>query len=308
MIHLGVATKILSAKRARQPMGAHLSVRLLALREALLYLAERQVRCYRLPDDLISADAHGAAWQQELHACQPLLDDLASLAQAHAIRMTMHVPLYAVLATPDDAVATRAFATIGARAALLDALGCGADGTLVVHAGGAYGDDRAARERFAMRWEALPEVVRRRVAIEPDEDCFDLAALLPLHQMTGAPIVFDMLHFQLHNPLRISLEAALGLALATWPPGVRPKVHVSTQRTEAHMRAARDGRAQQVVPPRHGQHADFVNPFEFVTLLQAARGLPAFDIMLEAKAGDLALLRLREDVRQFAPEFAGCVN
>jgi hypothetical protein len=30
--------------------------------------------------------------------------------------------------------------------------------------------------------------------------------------------------------------------------------------------------------------------------------------MLEAKAGDLALLRLREDVRQFAPEFAGCVN
>ncbi len=307
MIYLGVATKILGAKRARQPVGAHLSVRLLALREVLLYLAAMQVRCYRLPDDLISADAPGPAWQQELHESQPLLNELACLAQAHGIRLTMHVPLYAVLSTPDDAIALRAVATIGARAALLHALGCGSDGTLVVHAGGAYGDDRAAREQFAARWEALPVTMRRRVAIEPDEDCFDLAALLPLYQITGAPIVFDALHFQLHNPQRISLTVALGLALATWPPGVRPKVHLSTQRTEAHIHAARDGLARHVVPPRHGQHADYINPFEFVALLQAARGLPPFDVMLEAKAGDLALLRLREDVRQFAPELATSV-
>ena len=307
MLYLGVATKILGAKRARHPIGAHLSVRLLALREVLLYLAAMQVRCYRLPDDLISADAHGAAWQQELHASQPLLDELTCLAQAHGIRLTMHVPLYAVLSTADEAVATRAAGALSTRAALLDVLGCGPDGALVIHAGGAYGDNRAARERFAARWEALPAAVQRRVAIEPDEDCFDLAALLPLHQMTGAPIVFDALHFQLHNPQRISLAAALGLALATWPPDVRPKMHFSTQRTEAHMRAARDGLTQQVIPPRHGQHADYINPFEFIALLQAARGLPPFDIMLEAKAGDLALLRLREDVQRFAPELAGCV-
>jgi UV DNA damage endonuclease len=305
MIHLGVATKILGMKRARQPAGAHLSVRLLALREALLYLAAMQVRCYRLPDDLIPAAASGAAWQQDLHECRALLDELAILARG--IRLSMHVPLYAALATPDEGVATRASATLGARAALLDALGCGPEGTLVVHAGGAYGDDRAARERFAARWEALPDAIRRRVAIEPDEDCFDLAALLPLHQITGAPLVFDALHFQLHNPQRLTPGVALGLALATWPPGVRPKIHFSTQRTEAHVRESRAGLARQIVPPRHGQHADFVNPFEFATLLEAARGLPPFDVMLEAKAGDMALLRLRDDLGRFAPELAAWV-
>jgi UV DNA damage endonuclease len=62
-----------------------------------------------------------------------------------------------------------------------------------------------------------------------------------------------------------------------------------------------------VIAPRLGQHSDYVNPFEFVALLAEARGLPPFDIMLEAKAADLALLRLREDLGRFAPELAAYV-
>jgi UV DNA damage endonuclease len=58
------------------------------------------------------------------------------------------------------------------------------------------------------------------------------------------------------------------------------------------------------------QHSDFLDPFAVIDLLriaQAARVRP-FDIMLEAKAKDLALLRLREQIGQFAPELAGCVT
>ena len=40
---------------------------------------------------------------------------------------------------------------------------------------------------------------------------------------------------------------------------------------------------------------------------RTARGLPPFDIMLEAKAADMALLRLREDLRRYAPEVAAMV-
>jgi UV DNA damage endonuclease len=35
-----------------------------------------------------------------------------------------------------------------------------------------------------------------------------------------------------------------------------------------------------------------------------AAGLPAFDIMLEVRAKDLALLQLRDDLRRFAPDLA----
>ena len=54
------------------------------------------------------------------------------------------------------------------------------------------------------------------------------------------------------------------------------------------------------------QHSDFLDPFAVIDLLRDARagGLRPFDVMLEAKGKDLALLRLREQIGQFAPELA----
>ena len=74
------------------------------------------------------------------------------------------------------------------------------------------------------------------------------------------------------------------------------------------MLEARAGQSRQVLAPRHGQHADFINVFEFAGFMEGARGLPPFDAMLEAKAADLALLRLREDLRRFAPKIAMSVH
>jgi UV DNA damage endonuclease len=62
-----------------------------------------------------------------------------------------------------------------------------------------------------------------------------------------------------------------------------------------------------VQPPLPNQHSDFLDPFAFldlVRLVQQVRARP-FDVMLEAKAKDLALLRLRQQIAHFAPELAG---
>jgi UV DNA damage endonuclease len=50
-------------------------------------------------------------------------------------------------------------------------------------------------------------------------------------------------------------------------------------------------------------HADFCHPFEFITFMRLAVGLN-FDVMLEAKAKDLALVRLRLDLLRYAPDLA----
>jgi UV DNA damage endonuclease len=315
-IRLGVAVRVLGRDglRARDGRRAehapHLSVSLLHVREVLLYLAERRIGCYRLADDLAPyLDRPDLpAFAGQIEACAELLAETGALARAHSIRLTMHMGLHVALAAPDDALAARAAAAVAARARLLDALGAGPEGTLTLHVGGAHGDAAAALHRFAARFERLPQAARSRVAVEPDEDCFSLAELLRLHEMIGVPIVFDALHHQLNNPQRIPAHVALALALATWPRGVRPKIHFSTQRTEAHLLAARAGQARQVLAPRHGQHADFINAFECAAFIAGARGLPPFDMILEAKAADLALLRLREDLRRFAPEAAVLVH
>ena len=315
MIRLGVATRILGRDglRARDGRRAehapHLSVSLLLVREVLLYLAERAIGYYRLAGDLAPylADPRRPAFARQVTECAELLAETGALARKQRIRLTMHAPMHVALAASDEQVAARSAAEVVARAALLDALGLGPEAVLVLHVGGAHGDRAAALFRFAARYERLPEPARRRVAVEHDEDSFALADLLRLHQITGAPVVLDTLHHQIYDPQRIPLAQALGLALATWPRGVRAEVHFASQRTEAHLLPPRHGHARQVLAPALGQHADYVNAIEFAAFAGGARGLPPFDVMLEAKAADLALLRLREDLRRVAPELVPLV-
>jgi UV DNA damage endonuclease len=271
VIKLGVAVRILgkAGLRARDGRRAehapHLSVSLLLVREVLAYLADRQIGCYRLADNLAPylTDERHPEFAQQIDECGDLLAETGALAREHGIRLSMHMPMHVTLATPYAAAAERSAAEIIARARLLDALYVGPDAVLVLHVVGAHCDVAAARFRFAERYERLPECARRRVVIEPDQNSFDLPDLLRLHQATGAPVVLDILHHQINNRLRIPLGEALGLALATWPPGMRPKIHFSTQRTEAHVLPDQRGQARQVLAPQVGQHADFINPFEF---------------------------------------------
>ena len=58
----------------------------------------------------------------------------------------------------------------------------------------------------------------------------------------------------------------------------------------------------QIAPVWTG-HADYIHPFEFMGFMRAARHLD-FDVMLEAKVKDMALLRLRPDMLRYAPDVA----
>lgn len=314
IIRLGFPVRVLGKPGLRAHDGRrahhapHLSVSLAHLRDVIVYLAQRRIGLYRLSDALApyltSPDHNG--FERQIEECAEELATVGASARAAGLRLTIHAGSYVTLAAPDAAEGRRAVAEIVAQAALLDAMGLGPEAVIVLHVSGAYEDKSATLDRFARRYTLLPPSARGRVVVEHDERVWSLGELLPLHQACGVPIVFDYLHHMVLNPTRIPLDSALSLALATWPRDVRPKVRFSSPRTEAHLGPRGSGTA--VLPPRPGQHADFLNPFEFAGFLTAARALPPFDVMLEAKAGDLALLRLREDLARYAPEVAARVN
>jgi UV DNA damage endonuclease len=56
-------------------------------------------------------------------------------------------------------------------------------------------------------------------------------------------------------------------------------------------------------PPVWTGHADYNNPFETIPFLRSIAHLDT-DVMLESKAKDLALLRLRADIARYAPDLA----
>lgn len=69
---------------------------------------------------------------------------------------------------------------------------------------------------------------------------------------------------------------------------------------EAKRKNPKAGRKKNVLlPPVWTGHADFIHPFDFISFWRMVGPLDV-DVMLEAKAKDLALLRLRKDLARYA--------
>jgi len=319
-MRLGFSVRVLGqrglrAYDTRRPHSApHLSVSLAHLRDVFAYLAKINVQFYRMSAELAPYNTHPAHPQlhRQIEECTAELAAIGALARHYALRLTFHAPLHVQLAAEDPIIAQQSFQTLEVLAALLDGMVLDADAVIVVHVGGIYGAVDATVGRWAARWDELSDVIRRRLVLEHDDSGPSLGLALRIHAATGVPIVFDQLHFCLNNPEGWSLAEGLAVALATWPYDRTPKVHFSSPRTELRVVERVDpvsGRQRWALsPPRPGHHADFLNPWEFSTLLQAAKGARDFDIMLEAKAADLALLRLRQDLRTYLPDLARSIG
>lgn len=162
-----------------------------------------------------------------------------------------------------------------------------------------YGDREAAADRFVARYLSLPEAVRRRLVLENSEVSSAAAEAPAIHERTGVPLVFDNLHHRVNNPAGWGDSAAMRVFLATWPQGQTPKIHFSSQRASERTVVRRDHtpgvQMAAAMPPRPEQHDDVVDAQEFVALVGAVQDIE-FDVMLEAKQKDLAILRLREDL------------
>jgi len=161
----------------------------------------------------------------------------------------------------------------------------------VLHVGSAEGGPEAGTLRFLAAVEGLSERAQARLVIENDDRVFAIGPVVEIARQTGLRVVWDVLHHHCHDPDGVSDREALRLALGTWPADQTPKIHYSSPKTAVETKP-------RLVLPQLRAHADMVDPVAFEWFLEGpARGL-GFDIMLEAKAKDAALLRLREQLAQ----------
>lgn len=288
----------------RWPERPNLSTSLVYLRDILSYLGAHSLRMYRMHARLAPApEGEEAAALRAVEACALELEAAGALARRLGVRLSFHPYSAVVLNAVNEEQAARSQAHLATLAAILDAMGLDDEAVVVVHVGGVYDGAEEACARFLRRYEALPEASRRRLVLENDDRRFSFHDVWGIHCACGVRLAFDTLHHQVLNPERIPWTEALALALSTWPEGVTPKVHVSSPRTELRL----TGAGARVKMPTWTEHSDLVNPFEFIAFLRQTAGLRRFDVMLEAKARDLAVLKLRDDIKRFAPEWVGRV-
>jgi UV DNA damage endonuclease len=338
-LRLGFPVKVMgkpglkSNDTRRWQKNPHLKCSLEHVDQILDYLRSVRLDMYRLSSDLAPYATHPD--MPQFHDMVAESDaELAAFgrkARDYDIRLSFHPSQFVLLNSPDEALTKKSIWDLASQAEMLDRMEQDDHAVLVTHVGGVYGDPEASRARWIAGWEKCPTHVKRRLVLENDDIRFSAADVLWIHERTGVRLIFDYQHFWCLNPERLELRPTLERFLATWPGGIRPKIHFSSPRTEmrevkraitakqrAQAQAGKAGKKGEItrapvkatarvktvlLPPIWTGHADFTNPFEFSTFMRTAEGLD-FDVMMEGKAKDISILKLRPDLLRFAPDVA----
>ena len=299
---LGFAVKVLgreglaSHDTRRWQSGPDVRVSVNALHRILQYLRDEDIRMYRMSSNFVPYATHPdmPQFHRQIADNEVELARVGQYANELGVRLTLHPSQYVVLNAQDEAIVQKSVWDLDSQARLLDAMLQGPEAVIVLHVGGLYGNRPSALERFVANFERLGEPARRRLVIENDEACFTVRDCLWIHERVGVPVVFDHQHHRL-NPGGMSLTEAACSALGTWPAGVVPKIHHSSPRLDG--REVKRGKSIRMEAPLLRQHADYIDPWTFADFLDSL-GEHRFDVMLEAKAKDLALLKLRDDLQR----------
>ncbi len=266
------------ANLTEERAAAVIAENLATLQNVLRWNVSQGIRFFRVSSAVVPLASHEAFpldWQT-LFASE--LADIRGFVAENGVRLSMHPGQYTVLNAPRPEVVRAAVKELEYHAAFLNAVDP-AQGTMTLHVGGAYGDRAASLARFAEAFTLLSPNAQYRLTLENDDRTFSAGEVLGLCEQLGVPMIFDFFHHKL-NPTYETWDAQLVPLLkrvvATWGERV-PKLHLSSPRdfTTAH--------------------ADYV---EAVDLAQAVDALATFggdrpyDLMLEAKLKEVALLEL----------------
>jgi UV DNA damage endonuclease len=312
---LGFPVKVLGAPglksndTRRWQSNPHLRTSLEYLAAVFDYLDKTGISMYRMSSDLAPYATHPdlSQFHNQVNESKKELKQIGRRARSLDLRLSFHPSQFIVLNSPDAGLRDKSIWDLRVQAEILDRMELGPEAVMVIHVGGSYGDNATGLDRWCATWEKLPQRVKARLVLENDDLRYSAAEVLAIHSRTGVRLIFDLQHFWCLNREGLYLIPTVEKFLATWPNGVRPKIHLSSPRTELREVKRKNrttGRKESVlVAPVWTGHADFVHPFEFISFLRSVPHL-VFDVMIEAKAKDLAVMRLRQDLMRYAPDVA----
>ena len=251
----------------------------------LKWNAEHNIKFFRIGSDIFSFMDHAdlAYTLEDLdpnHRTKIITNfaEAGAFAKTNGMRLSCHPGPYTCLASPNPSIVEKSITSLRMHSLIADLLGYGEEFAINIHVGGVYEDKAATAKRFVAAYEELPPLLRQRLTVENDDKASmwsmgDLARLI--HDRCGVKLVLDVHHHRFCDG-GDTLRTAAALAFSTWIGFSEiPKVHYSESRPDARPQAHSDYLKESI--PDLCDHTEY-------------------DIMIEAKAKDLALLEYRERV------------
>jgi UV DNA damage endonuclease len=210
-----------------------------------------------------------------------ILGEIGKYVDEHKIRLTSHPGPFNVLTSPHEHVVENCINDLSTHGEVFDMMGLSRTpyNKINIHIGGAYGDKVSAMERFCENFNRLPNSVKSRLTVENDDKA-TMYSVKDLYEgvycKIGIPIVFDYHHHRFCTG-GLSEEDALEVAISTWPTDIVPVVHYSESRNI-------EQEDDKIKPQAHSDYVyDYIDTYG-----------NEVDIMVEAKAKELAVLKYKE--------------
>ncbi|WP_297212098.1 MULTISPECIES: UV DNA damage repair endonuclease UvsE [Thermodesulfovibrio] len=242
----------------------------------LLDLCKREkIEVFRLGSNFIPYASHRDFKEEWFGKLESYLKEASERLKEYPLRITMHPGQFVILNSPKSEVIENSLRELEYHFWVLDSLGVGDEGIVIIHVGGVYGDRERSIDRFMVNIEKN-KWLKIRLTVENDEKLFNAREVLNIAKNLGIPFVFDFFHHRL-NPSEIELKEVFN----TWIGKGVPKMHLSS---------AGEGRI--------GSHGDYINTEDFLELYKMIKDsdVTRVHIMIEAKKKEKALEKLRKSL------------
>lgn len=205
---------------------------------------------------------------------------VGSLIKKSDIRVSTHPQHFTILNSPEQSVVNGSIRDIVYNYSLLKNMGLD-HFDIVLHVGGVYGDKDASRERFIRNWQKVPQEIRGHIRLENDDKSWTVEDVLSICEELNIPMVLDWHHHICNDDGQAMTKWRLERVFQTWDTvGTIPKVHLSSPRS--------------LEKPR--PHSTYINIDYVDWILRLIESNPReVDIMVEAKAKNLAMIRVQTE-------------
>ncbi|WP_246944528.1 UV DNA damage repair endonuclease UvsE [Bacillus pinisoli] len=250
-------------------------------KRALLYNISHEIELYRMSSSIVPLATHPEVKWNYMKDLKEDFEELGELVKQYHLRVSLHPNQFTLFTSDREQVTLNAVEDMKYHYNMFKAMGVEDRCLINIHVGGAYGNKEEALKRFDENIKLLPRHIKKRMTLENDDKTYTTAETLHVCQKHEVPLLFDY-HHHMANEGEESLEDLLPKVYDTWKDfGLIPKVHISSPKSEKQFR----------------HHADNVSLEFIMPFLTLAKSMGEdFDIMIEAKEKDRALLALVEDV------------
>lgn len=256
---------------------------LMNVKEILLQNIKDNIFMFRFSSGIFPMATHPkiVEWWNPIPLFKKQLMEIGEIINNNNIRVSVHPGQFTILTNTNPDVTENAFNELIHSYNILHSLKLNVTPDIVIHVGGKYGDMKKAVITLINNFNRLPQGCKDMIRFENDQNIYTVQQTYHICKFLNIPMILDIEHHK-YNTGDIDLETAFYLFLDTWKDGLIPKIHLSSQLKSCSKHA----------------HADFIEVKDFLDVYKF-KNIANFDIMLECKKTNIALNKLKNDLKLY---------